>query len=59
MGSKSFVERQATHYCYLDGSSAVFLNRWDQIIKRFDNYTEAHNYAKENIHLINEPKKTN
>lgn len=39
-------------YCYLNDSGAVFLNRWDEIIKQFKTYKEAELYANENIYLI-------
>jgi hypothetical protein len=39
-------------YCFKRGDKAVFLNRKDQVIKEFDNYEEAEQYANNNIHLI-------
>ena len=39
-------------YCYMSGDQAVFLNRWDEVIERFDSYGEAEEYANKNIHLI-------
>ena len=44
--------RIAIWYCYKDVNEAVFLNRKDQVIKRFDNYNEAVEFAEKNIHLI-------
>lgn len=39
-------------YCYMSGSRCVFVNRYDHIIKIFNTYDDAENYAKNNIHLI-------
>lgn len=43
-------------YCFKRGDKAVFLNRKDQVIKEFCTYDEAEQYAKNNIHLIDEIK---
>lgn len=40
-------------YCYMRGSKAVFLNRWDETIKEFESYDEANDYANKNSDLIN------
>ena len=45
-------ENKGVWYCYLNDSDAVFLNRWDEVIKKFKTYDEAESYANENIHLI-------
>ena len=50
------IKRQSkgVWYCYLNDSGAVFLNRWDEVIKQFKTYKEAELFANENTHLINE-----
>jgi hypothetical protein len=39
-------------YCYKSGTKAVYINRWDQVIKEFETYEEAEKYANNNPHLI-------
>jgi len=41
-------------YCFKRGGKFVFLNRKDILIKRFETYPEAVNYANQNINLIND-----
>ena len=48
--------RLGVFYCYMSGDQAVFLNRWDEVIERFDSYDEAEEYANKNIHLIEKAK---
>ena len=43
---------KAINYCYKDGEESIFIDRKDKVIKRFDCYTKAVDYARENIHLI-------
>jgi hypothetical protein len=40
-------------YCFKRGSKFVFLDRKDKLIKSFDTYNEAVNFANSNIGLIN------
>lgn len=40
-------------YCFKSGDKAVFLNRYDEVIKRFATYSDAEQYATKHIHLIN------
>ena len=47
---------RANLYCFINDSGAVFLNRWDEVIKQFKNYDEAFNYAKDNIHKVDVKK---
>lgn len=42
-------------YCFMIGEKAVFLNRKDQVIKKFKTYKEAEEFANNNQHLINNP----
>ena len=39
-------------YCFKSDTGYVFLNRWDQVIKRFNSYENAEKYADKNMHLI-------
>ena len=39
-------------YCYKQGKRAVFINRWDEVIKRFNSYENAEKYADKNMNLI-------
>ena len=39
-------------YCFKRGGKFVFLNRKDELIKEFETYKEAEDYANKNIHLI-------
>ncbi len=39
-------------YCFKRGNNAVFLNRKDKVIKEFNTYEEAEQFANNNIHLI-------
>lgn len=43
-------------YCFKKGDKAVFLDRRDRVIKEFDTYAEAVEFADKNIHLINRKK---
>ena len=45
-------EVKAMNYCYMNGTKAVYLNRWDQRIKEFENYDLAMDFAKDNLELI-------
>tara|TARA_R110002072_G_scaffold298877_1_gene473479 strand:+ start:104 stop:268 length:165 start_codon:yes stop_codon:yes gene_type:complete len=40
-------------YCFKKGSKFVFLDRKDKLIKTFDDYNVAVDFANKNIHLIN------
>lgn len=44
-------------YCYKSGNGYVFLNRWDEVIKRFDTYKEAETFADNNMNLIDQKLK--
>ena len=44
-------------YCFKSGDKAVFLNRWDEVIKRFRTYLEAETFADLNINLIDKKLK--
>ena len=44
-------------YCYKQGKRYVFLNRWDEVIKRFNTYEEAEAFADLNINLIDKKLK--
>ena len=44
-------------YCFKRGDKAVFLNRWDEVIKRFTSYKEAETFANLNINLIDQKLK--
>jgi hypothetical protein len=46
------LKSPAVWYCYMDGSEAVFLDRKDREIKRFNSYSEAIDFAEKNLHLI-------
>lgn len=43
---------RACLYCFKRGSKGIFLNRKDQVIKEFETYNEAIQFANDNIHLI-------
>lgn len=47
-------ELTANFYCYKSDNGAVFLDRKDRVIKRFQTYSEAVKYATGNIHLIDQ-----
>jgi hypothetical protein len=42
-------------YCYKNENGAVFLDRQDKVIKTFDSFEDAVEYADKNIHLIDRP----
>ena len=44
-------------YCFKSGNGYVFLNRWDEVIKRFTTYLEAETFADLNINLIDKKLK--
>ena len=44
-------------YCFKSDNGYVFLNRWDEVIKRFNTYEEAEAFADLNINLINQKLK--
>ena len=41
-------------YAFKRGDRAVFLNRWDQVIKEFATYQEAEDYARGHYSMINQ-----
>ena len=45
-------------YCYKSGTGYVFLNRWDEVIKRFTTYEAAEKFADNNMNLIDKKLKT-
>jgi hypothetical protein len=53
---KTELRKSGWLYCFKRGNKAVFLNRKDQLIKEFNNYEEAEQFANNNIHLIDEIK---
>ena len=56
MGKKTTILMpSAWLYCFKRGNKAVFLNRKDELIKKFNTYDEAINFAEKNIHLIDHP----
>ena len=55
---KSKKQNRGIWYCYLNDNGAVFLNRWDEVIKEFKTYQEAETYANNNINLIDVKIKT-
>lgn len=44
-------------YCFKSGTGYVFLNRWDEVIKRFPTYELAEKFADSNIELIDKKLK--
>jgi hypothetical protein len=51
-GIKTELRKSCWLYCFKRGDKAVFLNRKDQVIKEFNSYEEAEQFANKNIHLI-------
>ena len=52
MGKQTIKLNRAWLYCFKRGDRAVFLNRKDEVIKEFETYKEAEDYANKNINLI-------